>query len=105
MKKSYKFLKKVDGYDYLEWNISLNLLSKYSLDELKNSNVVLSDDLDKNLELIEDSIVVRDSKNNILDKNVYIINYVDNKLTIKINDPSKYNNINITLNTKLFHLL
>lgn len=101
MKKSYKFLEKVDGYDYLEWNTSLNLLSKYSLDELKNSNVVLSDDLDKNLELIEDSIVVRDSKNNILDKNAYIISYVDNKLTIKINDPSKYNNINMTFNTKV----
>ena len=109
-----KLLKKFDflGYDNngnpkIKWYIDINLLSDYSLEELAEKQVIVTDSLSDVLGLVDGSVQLKEMKvtsngttiNRVIDSSKYELNTDNNILTITITNPSETNSFEISFET------
>ena len=106
--KQFKFM----GYDsnnnpIVRWYIDVNLKDHYSIEELTDKEVIITDELSDILELVTESLkinertVVSNGVNigSLISNDKYELNTENNAIRVKILDPVNTNNIRITFDT------
>ena len=109
-----KLVKKFDflGYDNngnpkIKWYIDINLLSDYTVEELAEKQVIITDSLSDVLGLVDGSVQLKEMKvtsngttiNRVIDSSKYELNTDNNTLTITITNPSETNSFEISFET------
>ena len=97
-----------DGNKGIKWEININLLDYYDLDEIANKEIVITDELPDMLEYVDNSLAVYKNNYNdygflsfsLVDEEYYEASIVDNKIIIKILKPRDLPRLSIKFDTR-----
>ncbi len=107
LRKKFNLLSNNNGVPKVRWTIDVNLLSKYSQEELVDSEVIIEDVLSDILELDPNSVIIKSrtvTTNNetigsVIPNDKYELNTENNTVKIKLLEPNNTPNLEITFDT------